>query len=141
MSSTGNNLKRFMEAQSTVYEQALAEITNGKKRSHWMWYIFPQITGLGFSEISRFYAIKGLDEAKQFLEHPVLGVRLINICKELLKLKSNDAHDVFGSPDDIKLKSSMTLFGAVQGADLVFQLVLDKFFDGEMDDATLKIIK
>ncbi|MGZ3871374.1 MAG: DUF1810 domain-containing protein [Mucilaginibacter sp.] len=141
MSSTGNNLKRFLKAQSTVYKQALVEITNGKKRTHWMWYIFPQITGLGFSETSRFYAIKDLNEAKHFLEHPVLGVRLINVCKKLLELKSNDAYDVFGSPDDVKLKSSMTLFASVQYADPVFQLVLDKFFDGEMDNATLKIIK
>src|SRR6476469_7431294 len=107
------NLKRFIDAQATSYANALSEIKNGRKRSHWMWYIFPQIQGLGFSETSRYYAIKDIDEAEEFLKDPVLGPRLLKICNELLQLRSNDAHSIFGSPDDLKLKSSMTLFSAL----------------------------
>src|SRR4051794_27802768 len=100
-----NGLDRFVNAQEQHYELALAEIKSGRKRSHWMWYIFPQIQGLGFSDISQFYAIKGLDEAEKFLNHPVLGKNLIGICNELLALPGNDANAIFGSPDDLKLKS------------------------------------
>jgi uncharacterized protein (DUF1810 family) len=134
------SLQRFLDAQKADYEIALSEIKGGKKRSHWMWYIFPQIHGLGFSETSKLYAIKSLDEAKEFLNHPVLGKRLMEISKALLDLSSNDAHAVFGSPDDIKLKSSMTLFASLSNTDPVFQSVLEKFFDGRKDDKTLKII-
>jgi len=134
------SLQRFLDAQKADYEIALSEIKDGKKRSHWMWYIFPQIHGLGFSEASKLYAIKSLDEAKEFLNHLVLGKRLIDISKALLDLSSNDAHAVFGSPDDIKLKSSMTLFASLSNTDPVFQSVLEKFFDGRKDDKTLKII-
>jgi uncharacterized protein (DUF1810 family) len=134
------SLQRFLDAQKADYEIALSEIKGGKKRSHWMWYIFPQIHGLGFSETSKLYAIKSLDEAKEFLNHPVLGKRLMEISKALLDLSSNDAHAVFGSPDDIKLKSSMTLFASLSNTDPVFQSVLEKFFDGGKDDKTLKII-
>ena len=105
-----------------------------------MWFIFPQISGLGFSETSRFYAIRDLQEAGGFLKHPVLRPRLINICRELLKMKTNDAHRVFGSPDDLKLKSSMTLFSMLPETDPVFQLVLEKFFSGEKDVKTLRLI-
>ena len=135
-----NNLKRFTDAQQTSYQTALAEIRNGKKRSHWMWYIFPQIQGLGFSETSMFYAIKDLNEAEEFLKHTVLGSRLLAICNELLQLESNDANKIFGSPDDLKLKSSMTLFAALPDTNPVFQLVLEKFFNGRKDDKTLGII-
>ncbi len=136
-----NNLQRFLAAQETSYPTALAEIKNGRKQSHWMWYIFPQIQGLGFSETSKFYAIKHMDEAEAFLQHPVLGSRLVDICKALLKLESNNANQIFGSPDDMKLKSSMTLFSSVLNADPVFQLVLDTFFYGVKDEKTLAIIK
>jgi uncharacterized protein (DUF1810 family) len=136
-----NNLSRFLTAQKTEYAIAFSEIKNGKKRSHWMWYIFPQIQGLGFSETSKFYAIKDLHEAEGFLHHPVLGKRLIDICNELLQLETNNAHKIFGSPDDLKLRSSMTLFSSVPAADPVFQKVLDKFFDGEKDPKTLQIIE
>ena len=105
-----------------------------------MWYIFPQIQGLGFSEMTKLYAIKNLDEAQEFLRHPVLGKRLMDICNELLQLKSNDTHAIFGSPDDKKLRSSMTLFAIINNTDPVFQLVLDKFFKGEKDQATVRII-
>ncbi len=118
-----SGLKRFLDAQQKDYETALAEIRNGRKTSHWMWYIFPQIDGLGFSSTSKYYAIKNLAEAKQFLEHPLLGKRLINISKELLALPGHDAHQIFGSPDDRKLRSSMTLFASLPNADLVFKNV------------------
>ena len=135
-----NDLERFITAQETNYHIALTEIKQGKKQSHWMWYIFPQIQGLGFSEMTKLYSIKDLDEAQNFLRHPVLGKRLMDICNELLQLKSNDAHAIFGSPDDKKLRSSMTLFARVNNTDPVFQLVLDKFFKGEKDQATVRII-
>lgn len=134
------SLQRFIDAQKTDYKIALSEIKSGKKRSHWMWYIFPQIHGLGFSETSKFYALKSVDEAKEYLSHPVLGKRLIDISQSLLGLSTDNAHSIFGSPDDVKLKSSMTLFASLPNADQVFQSVLEKFFYGEKDDKTLKII-
>ena len=134
------NLTRYTDAQETVYQTALAEISGGRKRSHWMWFIFPQIQGLGLSQTSKFYAIKDLEEAQAFVMHPVLGSRLVQICKVLLRLKTTDAHKIFGSPDDIKLKSSMTLFASVRNADPVFQAVLDKFFNGEKDPKTLQLL-
>ncbi|QMU31194.1 DUF1810 domain-containing protein [Adhaeribacter radiodurans] len=135
-----NNLKRFLDAQEADYAIALTDVKNGRKRSHWMWYIFPQIQGLGFSQISRFYAIKDLNEAEDYLKHPVLGSRLILICNELLQLQENNANKIFGSPDDLKLKSCMTLFSVVPNPNPVFQSVLDKFFSGAKDNKTLQII-
>jgi uncharacterized protein (DUF1810 family) len=135
-----NSLKRFLDAQETVYETALAEVRSGKKRSHWMWYIFPQIQGLGFSETAQYYAIKNGAEAEAFLNHDVLGTRLVQITAELLKLQSNNATTIFGSPDDMKLKSSMTLFASVRDSHPVFQQVLDKFFNGQKDEKTLQRI-
>jgi len=135
-----NNLKRFIDAQETDYALALSEIRNGKKRSHWMWYIFPQIHGLGLSETSKFYAIKSLYEAEEFLRHPVLGRRLIEICNALLELKNNNPHNIFGSPDDKKLQSSMTLFSLLPNTNLVFQSVLNKFFNSKKDPKTLEIV-
>ncbi|CAN5293314.1 DUF1810 domain-containing protein [soil metagenome] len=133
-------LERFKEAQQRDYGTALAEIKTGRKRSHWMWYIFPQIAGLGMTETSRHYAIKNIGEAKDYLADNELGPRLINICKALLQLETNDAHQVFGSPDDLKLRSSMTLFNAVSATSPVFGQVLDKFFDGQKDERTLLIL-
>jgi uncharacterized protein (DUF1810 family) len=135
-----STLKRFIDAQESSYAIALSEIKSGRKRSHWMWYIFPQIKGLGFSETSMYYAIKDIEEAEEFLRHPILGNRLIEISKELLKLESNNAHQILGSPDDIKLHSSMTLFSSVPGASPVFEDVLRKFFNGEKDNKTLQIL-
>lgn len=135
------NLKRFTDAQRTDYGYALAEIQSGRKRSHWMWYIFPQIGGLGFSEMSRRYAIKDLPEAEEYLKHPVLGKRLIEISSALLNLSEHSATQVFGSPDDMKLRSSMTLFASVPNADKVFEKVLEKFFGGKRDEATLSRLK
>jgi uncharacterized protein (DUF1810 family) len=140
MSSSAFSLNRFLDAQQKDYSIALSEIKNGKKRSHWMWYIFPQIHGLGFSETSKFYAIKNIAEADNFLKHPVLGKRLIEICNELLHLKTNDPHEIFGSPDDLKLGSSMTLFSSLPNTNPVFQKVLDKFFNGKKDEKTLQLI-
>jgi uncharacterized protein (DUF1810 family) len=134
------NLARFIDAQKSDYATALSEIKNGKKRSHWMWYIFPQIAGLGFSETSKFYSLKSLREAQEYLKHPVLGPRLIEISNALLDLKSNDAHSVFGFPDDQKLRSSMTLFSGLPDTNPVFQAVLDKFFNGVKDAKTLQIL-
>ncbi|MBS7564852.1 DUF1810 domain-containing protein [Mucilaginibacter sp. Bleaf8] len=135
-----NQLDRFLKAQEQDYATALAEIKSGRKRSHWMWYIFPQIQGLGFSETSRYYAIHDIAEAEAYLAHPVLGARLIEIAKALLSLSGNNATQIFGNPDDIKLRSSMTLFASVPGADPVFEAVLNKFFDGDKDPKTLQLI-
>lgn len=135
------NLQRFITAQQTDYANALAEIKNGRKRSHWMWYIFPQIAGLGFSETSRHYGLKNADEAQAYLDDPVLGGRLIEICNELLKLSGNNATQIFGTPDDMKLRSCVTLFAALPNTNPVFQQVLDKFFGGEGDTKTLSIIQ
>lgn len=133
-------LERFKKAQKGDYEMALNEIKNGRKRSHWMWYIFPQIAGLGMTETSRFYAIKDIGEATEYLMDDELGTRLINICKALLELETNDPYEVFGSPDDMKLRSSMTLFDAVPATFPVFGQVLDKFYSGERDERTLQIL-
>ncbi len=135
-----NDLQRFLDAQATAYEQALTEIKAGRKRSHWMWFIFPQIQGLGFSEISKHYAIKDIPEAEEYAGHPVLGPRLVEICTSLLGLAGGDAGRVFGSPDDLKLKSCVTLFAALPGADPIFQAVLVKFFGGARDAKTLQLI-
>ena len=138
--TTTCNLQRFIEAQQRDYPTALAEIKQGRKRSHWMWYIFPQIVGLGYSDISKFYALKNTDEAQAYLNHPVLGNRSIEICNELLKLPTGNANQIFGSPDDLKLRSCVTLFATLPATNPVFQQVLDKFFDGEGDKRTLEII-
>jgi uncharacterized protein (DUF1810 family) len=132
------NLQRFIDAQERAYPVALAEIKKGRKQSHWMWYIFPQIQGLGFSETSRFYAIKNLEEAAAYLDHDLLGKRLLEICNALLALSGNNANNIFGSPDDVKLKSSMTLFSILKPNE-VFQQVLDKFFNGRKDEETIRI--
>ncbi len=136
-----SNLNRFIEAQEEAYPRALNEIKNGMKQTHWMWYIFPQISGLGMSTISTYYAISDLDEARAYLEDEVLGNRLREISLELLKLETRDPVLVFGWVDALKLNSSMTLFDYVnEGSDNgVFQEVIDKYFDGRKDEATLKI--
>lgn len=134
------DLQRFVDAQKTHYPAALKEVRAGHKRSHWMWYIFPQIKGLGFSETSLFYAISGILEAEAYLNHPVLGSRLKEISSVLLQLKSSDPQEIFGSPDDAKLKSSMTLFSSLENSDPVFEQVLDKFFKGQKDQQTIRIL-
>jgi uncharacterized protein (DUF1810 family) len=136
-----NNLQRFVDAQQEVYEQALSQIKGGRKQSHWMWFVFPQIDGLGYSEISKRYGIKSMAEAEAYLQHPLLGVRLLQISEALLQLGSSDAHQIFGSPDDLKLKSSMTLFSSLPNAPVIFRKVLDKFFAGAKDPKTLRLLE
>jgi uncharacterized protein (DUF1810 family) len=135
------NLNRFAEAQEITYPTALAEIKNGRKRSHWMWFIFPQLAGLGFSETSQFYGIKSIEEAAAYLNHPVLGKRLLEISEALLTIDGKTANQVFGNPDDMKLRSSMTLFAAVGGENSVFRKVLEKYFNGQEDTKTLQLLK
>jgi uncharacterized protein (DUF1810 family) len=135
-----HNLERFITAQKSAYQLALRELNEGKKQSHWMWYIFPQIQGLGYTEISKKYGIEDLNEATAYLQHRTLGPRLILMSNILLGLETNDAHKILGSPDDLKLKSSMTLFSQVPGADPVFEKVLQKFYNGLRDHITLKIL-
>lgn len=137
---SNDNLKRFLDAQQRDYATALTEIKSGRKRSHWIWYIFPQIGGLGYSEMSKRYAIKDLPEAIAYLAHPVLGKRLVEISTALLDLKSISATGIMGSPDDLKLRSSMTLFSQVPGADPIFDTVLKRYFQGEKDKATLQLL-
>jgi len=135
-----HNLERFLNAQKSAYQTALTELKAGKKQSHWMWYIFPQIQGLGYTETSIKYGIQDLDEAREYLQHRILGPRLVLLSHTLLGLENTDAHKIFGSPDDLKLKSCMTLFSQVPGADPVFELVLQKFYNGLKDHITLKIL-
>ena len=134
------DLSRFVEAHDRSYSRALEEIREGRKQSHWMWYIFPQIAGLGLSSTSRFYAIADLEEARAYMQHPMLGAHMIEICSVLLGLSANDAEDVMGYPDDLKLRSSMTLFSKAVPSVKIFQQVLDKYFDGKMDLKTLEIL-
>ena len=133
-------LDRFLDAQKNTYSHALSEIQNGKKTSHWMWFIFPQIAGLGFSETSRFYAIRDLEEATVYLAHPILGKRLVEITSVLLAKQDKSAHEIFGSPDDMKLLSCMTLFSQVKNALAVFNDVIEKYFEGRKDVKTLELI-
>lgn len=132
---------RFLDAQNHVYRCALEEIKKGKKISHWMWFIFPQIAGLGHSDTAKYYAINNLDEAAEYLNHPVLSKHLIEIATALLVVNNKTALEIFGRPDDLKLRSSMTLFAEVEGVDSVFQKVLDKYFDGQPDTRTLELLK
>lgn len=137
------DLQRFIDAHQKDFSTALKEVQSGKKVSHWMWYIFPQIRGLGNSLTSQYYAINNLEEARQFLLHPILGAHLKEISFELLKLKEKNATNIFGTPDDLKLKSSMTLFTLINESNKenVFQKVLEKFFKGKLDQKTLALIK
>lgn len=135
-----DELNRFLVAQKDSYKTALHEIQAGQKRSHWMWFIFPQIAGLGFSETARYYAIRDMDEAKEYLKDATLRGNLLEISQALLDLEVNDASFVMGWPDDLKLKSSMTLFALAEPECAVFQKVLDKFFQGEMDGKTIEIL-
>ena len=135
------NLKRFLDAQSNTYERALTEIKNGRKQSHWMWYIFPQYKGLGRSSTSIKYAIKNQDEANNFLNHPILGTRLIEITKAFLSIENKTAYEVLGGPDDLKIKSSMTLFDTIQDENDLFDSVLEKYFEGNRCRGTLSELK
>jgi uncharacterized protein (DUF1810 family) len=135
------NLARFVEAQKADYERALSEIKAGRKQSHWMWYIFPQFEGLGSSPTSRHYAIRSRDEAAAYLAHPVLGPRLLECAEAAVGVEGRSAHDVFGSPDDMKLRSSATLFASVSPANSVFHRLLEKWFDGKPDARTVRLVE
>ena len=135
------NLDRFIKEQQRDFSTAYAELSQGRKRSHWSWWIIPQIVGLGMTATSHKYAIKSMDEAVAFLAHPYLGKNIREIAKVLLELESNDAALVMGYPDDLKLRSCMTLFAEAAPNEEVFQKVLDKFFDGKKDERTLEILK
>lgn len=134
------SIERFLKAQASDYDTALAEIRAGHKRSHWIWYIFPQLEGLGHSMTAEYYGISGMEEAREYLAHPVLRQRLVEISKALLELPVNDAYEVMGSPDNLKLRSSMTLFALADPSCSVFQQVLDKFFDGKRDGKTEELL-
>ena len=135
------NLARFVEAQRHEYERALSEITAGRKQSHWMWYIFPQFEGLGSSPTSRHYAIRSDAEAAAYLAHPVLGPRLLECAEAAVGVEGRSAHDVFGSPDDMKLRSCATLFGSVSPDGSVFHRILEKWFDGKPDARTVRLVE
>ena len=135
------DLNRFVQAQKQDYAIALDEITQGQKYSHWMWYIFPQIEGLGRSHIAQKYAISNAEEARAYLAHSILGIRLIECCEVLLNLNSSyTASAIFGHPDDLKLKSSMTLFTSVSEDNSVFHQIIEHYFDGEFDSKTIYLI-
>lgn len=136
-----SGLNRFIKAQENQYEIALTEIKNGKKISHWMWYIFPQISGLGSSSTAIHYAINGLDEAKDFLNNELLGKRLIEITEVLFELKQNNADIIFGYPDNLKLKSSMTLFYIASNSNEIFKSIIDKYFIGDFCNKTIQLVR
>jgi uncharacterized protein (DUF1810 family) len=134
------DLNRFAQAQQRDYDRAISEIRSGRKQSHWMWYIFPQLEGLGFSATSQHYAIKSIAEADAYLRHPVLGPRLLECVRATLGLEGKSASEVFGSPDDMKLRSCATLFASVSPAGSVFEQLLDKYFGGGRDGKTLELL-
>ncbi|HEX9136493.1 MAG TPA: DUF1810 domain-containing protein [Nitrospirota bacterium] len=134
------DLNRFIGAQEGIYDRVLAELRGGLKRSHWMWFIFPQIDGLGFSSTTRHYAIKSVEEARRYLGHPVLGARLVECTEAVLAVQGRSVSDIFGYPDDMKLQSSMTLFALVAGPRSVFERVLEKYYQGKRDARTLQIV-
>jgi uncharacterized protein (DUF1810 family) len=135
-----HDLARFVRAQDGVYDRALAEVRAGRKRTHWMWFVFPQLDGLGSSPMARQYAIKGLAEAEAYLRHPVLGPRLVECGEAAVGVEGRSAYEVFGSPDDMKLRSCATLFALVSPAGSAFERVLAKYFDGQPDPATLRLL-
>jgi uncharacterized protein (DUF1810 family) len=134
------NLQRFLDAQAGIYDQVLQELESGRKGSHWMWFIFPQIKGLGFSSTSKFFAISSISEARAFVAHPVLGSRLGECICIILELERHSAKDIFGDIDSQKLASSMTLFANVTEPDSIYQRVLDKYFEGDHDNRTLVLL-
>jgi len=134
------DLKRFLLAQEGDYDRALSEIRSGRKRSHWMWYIFPQIDGLGFSSTAKHYAIRSQAEAKAYIEHPVLGPRLVECTEAVISLEGRSATGIFGSPDDLKLRSCATLFASVSPPGSVFDRLLGKYYQGRRDAKTLQLL-
>ena len=135
------DLERFVIAQDSAYARALAELRSGRKESHWMWYVFPQMRGLGFSPAARKYGIANLDEARAYLDHPVLGPRLREVTEAVLAIEGSSAYDIFGSPDDLKLRSSATLFAQASPKGSIFEQLLAKYYDGAPDPATLRLLE
>ena len=135
------NLNRFVEAQAPIYASVLSELRGGRKRSHWMWFIFPQLAGLGNSTYSKFYAIRNLEEARQYLAHPLLGTRLLECTETVLQLHGRRASEIFAPPDDLKLRSCMTLFNQVAGPGSAFARLLDQYFQGQGDPKTLALLE
>jgi uncharacterized protein (DUF1810 family) len=140
MSPDPFDLTRFLSAQAGVYDRALAEIAAGEKVTHWMWFVFPQLAGLGSSPTAKKYAIQSLDEARAYLAHPVLGLRLVECAEAALGVANRPAEEIFGSIDAMKLRSCATLFAAVSPAGSPFHRLLDKFFNGTRDDRTLRLV-
>ena len=134
-------LNRFLKAQERIYNTAIAELKSGRKRSHWMWYIFPQIDGLAKSTTSKRYAIKSREEAREYLNHPVLGARLTECAEAVVAVQGRSISEIFGYPDDLKLKSSMTLFAFLPETPSAFERILDKYFHGERDAQTLHLLE
>jgi uncharacterized protein (DUF1810 family) len=135
-----HNLSRFVQAQEQTYDQALSELRLGRKQSHWMWYVFPQLDGLGSSPVAKLYSIKSDEEARAYLKHPTLGPRLVECAEAILSVDGKSAREILGSPDDLKLKSCATLFAQVSPPGSVFERILEKFYDGERDAATLRLL-
>lgn len=135
-----HDLKRFVQAQEDDYEQVLSEIVGGRKRTHWMWYIFPQIDGLAFSTTSKRYSIKSVEEAQAYLEHPLLGPRLLRCAEAVVGVEGRSATEIFGSPDDLKLRSSATLFASVLPPGSMFDRLIAKYYAGVRDGKTLHLL-
>jgi uncharacterized protein (DUF1810 family) len=135
------SLERFVTAQAQIYPRVLAELQAGRKQSHWMWFIFPQIAGLSGSYRGQLYAIQSLEEAQEYLAHPVLGARLRECSQAVMAVEGNTAHQIFGSPDDLKFRSCLTLFAQVAPDEPLFADLLDKYFDGEADELTLRKLR
>lgn len=135
------NLDRFVEAQAPVYDRALAELKAGRKQSHWMWFVFPQLSGLGHSPMAQHYAIQNLAEARTYLTHPLLGTRLRECTQAALNVDGKTGREIFGAPDDLKFRSSMTLFARAAPDENLFRAALEKYFDGEEDRLTVEKLR
>ena len=135
------SLERFVTAQAQIYPRVMAELKAGCKQSHWMWFIFPQIAGLGHSTMAQMYAVASLDEARAYLAHPLLGARLRECCQAVMTVEGKTAHEIFGSPDDVKFRSCLTLFAQAAPNETLFTDLLDKYFDGEADELTLQKLR
>jgi uncharacterized protein (DUF1810 family) len=136
-----DEFEHFLQAQSTIYERVRGELTHGRKRSHWMWFIFPQLKGLGYSPTSLKYGIDSLEQAQRYVAHGILGPRLTVCTERVLQVQNRTASEIFGYPDDLKLRSSLTLFSLCCPPPSVFAQALDKYFSGEPDPKTLQILK
>ena len=140
MDLTMQGLNRFLNAQGPVYDSVIKELTGGKKTTHWMWFVFPQLKGLGRSAIAEHFGIESRTEALAYWEHPVLGARLLECTNLVLEQHDKSAHDIFGSPDDLKFKSCMTLFARVVPSELAFQQALDRLYGGSLDERTVELL-